>query len=75
MICNENKISLVRRDKGGENTMKPKRQYYTLIDKIYQMENLYKAWLSVKKNQGSGGIDGVSIAMFEKNVDVMAGHE
>ncbi|WP_135556251.1 group II intron reverse transcriptase/maturase [Paenibacillus cymbidii] len=48
--------------------MKPKRRYYTLIDKVYQMENLHEAWLSVKKNQGSGGIDGVSIAMFEKNI-------
>ncbi len=44
--------------------MKPKRRYYSLIDKVYQME----AWLLVKKNQGSGGIDGVSIAMFEKNI-------
>ncbi|MFC0328542.1 group II intron reverse transcriptase/maturase [Paenibacillus sepulcri] len=50
--------------------MKPKRRYYTLIDKVYQMDNLYKAWLSVKKNQGSGGIDGVSMAMFGKNVSL-----
>ncbi|SEB60342.1 group II intron reverse transcriptase/maturase [Paenibacillus sp. GP183] len=50
--------------------MKPKRRYYSLIDKVYQMDNLYEAWLSVKKNQGSGGIDGVSIAMFEKNVSI-----
>lgn len=48
--------------------MKPKRRYYSLIDKVYQMDNLNEAWLSVKKNQGSGGIDGVSIAMFEKNI-------
>jgi RNA-directed DNA polymerase len=50
--------------------MKPKRRYYSLIDKVYQMDNLYEAWLSVKKNQGSGGIDGVSIAMFEKNIGI-----
>ena len=50
--------------------MKPKRRYYSLIDKVYQMDNLYEAWLSVKKNQGSGGIDGVSIAMFEKNMGI-----
>jgi group II intron reverse transcriptase/maturase len=56
--------------KGGETPMKPKRRYYSLIDKVYQIENLYEAWLSVKKNQGSGGIDGVSIAMFEKNVSM-----
>lgn len=48
--------------------MKPKRRYYSLIDKVYQRDNLNEAWLSVKKNQGSGGIDGVSIAMFEKNI-------
>lgn len=48
--------------------MKSKRQYYSLIDKVHQTDNLYEAWRSVKKNQGSGGIDGVSIAMFEKNV-------
>jgi RNA-directed DNA polymerase len=56
--------------KGGETPMKPKRRYYSLIDKVYQMENLNEAWLSVKKNQGSGGIDGVSIAMFEKNIGI-----
>ncbi|MNZ32281.1 Group II intron-encoded protein LtrA [compost metagenome] len=45
-----------------------RRQYYSLIDKMYEMKNLHEAWLSVKKNQGSGGIDGVSIGMYEKNV-------
>ncbi|MCS7463000.1 group II intron reverse transcriptase/maturase [Paenibacillus doosanensis] len=50
--------------------MKPKRRYYSLIDKVYQMENLYEAWLEVKKNDGSGGIDGVSIEMFEKNLNI-----
>ncbi len=49
--------------------MKQKRRYYTLIDKVYEMENLYEAWLKVKKNQGSGGIDGVTIEGFEKNVN------
>ncbi|MNI23263.1 hypothetical protein D3C73_768460 [compost metagenome] len=70
IICSENKNSLVSSGKGGETPMKPKRRYYSLIDKIYPMDNLYEAWLSVKKNQGSGGIDGVSIAMFEKSVSM-----
>jgi hypothetical protein len=35
--------------------MKQKRRYYSLIDKVYEMENLYEARLKVKKNQGSGG--------------------
>jgi hypothetical protein len=69
-LCNENKISLVSSGKGGETPVKLKRRYYSLIDKIYQMDNLHGAWLSVKKNQGSGGIDGVSIAMFEKNIGI-----
>lgn len=50
--------------------MKPKRRYYSLIDKVYQMNNLHEAWLSVKKNQGSGGVDGISIGMYEKNVSM-----
>ena len=49
--------------------MKPKRRYYSLIDKVYEMENLYEAWLKVKKNKGSGGIDGVTIGRFEKNLN------
>ena len=70
MLCSENKTSLVSSGKGGETPMKPKRRYYSLIDKVYQMDNLYEAWLKVKKNQGSGGIDGVTIEMFEKNVSI-----
>jgi RNA-directed DNA polymerase len=50
--------------------MKQKRQYYSLIDKVYNMENLYEAWLKVKKNKGSGGIDGVTIERFEKNLNL-----
>ena len=50
--------------------MKQKRQYYSLIDKVHSMENLYEAWLKVKKNNGSGGIDGVTIERFEKNLNL-----
>lgn len=50
--------------------MKPKRRYYSLIDKVYQMNNLHEAWLSVKKNQGSGGVDGVNTLMYEKNLHI-----
>jgi len=46
--------------------MKGKRQYYSLIDKVYNWNNLDKAWQAVRKNKGSGGVDGVSIAQFEK---------
>lgn len=49
--------------------MKQKRRYYSLIDKVYEMKNLYEAWLKVKKNKGSGGIDGVTIDIFEKHLN------
>jgi RNA-directed DNA polymerase len=45
--------------------LKNKRKYYSLIDKVYQWDNLYNAWLEVKKNKGSGGIDGVTIESFD----------
>jgi RNA-directed DNA polymerase len=70
MICSESNTSLVSSSKGGETPMKPKRRYYSLIDKVYQMENLHEAWLKVKKNKGSGGVDGVTIEMFEKNLNI-----
>jgi RNA-directed DNA polymerase len=53
--------------------MKQKRQYYSLIDKVYNTKNLYEAWLKVKKNKGSGGIDGVTIEKFEKNLNLNLG--
>lgn len=46
--------------------MKPKRQYYSLIDKVYDMKNLDVAWEEVKRNKGSGGVDGISIEEFKK---------
>jgi group II intron reverse transcriptase/maturase len=50
--------------------VKPKRRYYSLIDKVYERKNLYEAWLRVRENKGSGGIDGVTIETFEKNLDI-----
>jgi RNA-directed DNA polymerase len=49
--------------------LKPERKYYSLIDKVYRMSNLCKAWLEVKKNKGSGGVDGITIKTFDLNVD------
>ncbi|GJM78107.1 hypothetical protein HMSSN139_06030 [Paenibacillus sp. HMSSN-139] len=44
------------------------RFFVVYIIKHGQMENLYEAWLEVKKNKGSGGIDGLTIERFEKNL-------
>ncbi|MDQ0221468.1 group II intron reverse transcriptase/maturase, partial [Peribacillus cavernae] len=45
--------------------MKQKRKYYSLIDKVYRFENLLNAWMEVKKNKGSGGVDGITIEIFD----------
>lgn len=55
--------------RGGDTTMRPKRKYYSIIDKIYRSDNLYEAWKSVKANRGSAGIDGESIEWFEIKLD------
>ena len=43
-----------------------KRKVHSLIDKVYSRKNLELAWEKVKRNHGSGGIDGVTIEKFEE---------
>jgi len=42
---------------------------HSLIDKVYERKNLVSAWERVQANRGSGGIDGVSLAAFERQLD------
>jgi len=42
-----------------------KKKVHSLIDKVFSRKNLELAWEKVKKNQGSAGIDDVTIAQFE----------
>lgn len=44
-----------------------KRKWYSLIDKVYDPENLEDAWKKVRANRGSAGIDRESIAQFTAN--------
>lgn len=37
------------------------RRFHALYDKIYRPDILAEAWRRVKRNQGSGGIDGITI--------------
>ena len=39
----------------------PKRKFHALYDKIYRPDILKSAWLRVKNNKGSAGIDGITI--------------
>ena len=42
---------------------------HSLIDKVYHATNLWMAWTAVRDNAGSGGVDRVSVADFERAVD------
>ena len=42
---------------------------HSLVDKVYQPENLRAAWEKVKANRGSGGVDGQSLAAFEQGLN------
>jgi RNA-directed DNA polymerase len=42
-----------------------KQKVHSLIDKVFSRKNRELAWEKVKSNQGSAGIDDVSIAQFE----------
>lgn len=39
----------------------PKRKFHALYDKIYRPDILKTAWLRVKENKGSAGVDGITI--------------
>lgn len=48
--------------------MGKKLKHHSLIDKVYKRLNLHIAYEKVKANKGAGGMDGVTIEMFEKNL-------
>jgi len=43
------------------------KKIHSLVDKVYKLKNLELAWEKVKRNRGSGGVDGQSIDEFEIN--------
>lgn len=47
----------------------PERRYYSLIDKVYDLRNLHEAWKEVKRKKGAAGVDRVTIARFEKDLE------
>jgi RNA-directed DNA polymerase len=45
------------------------KKVHSLIDKVYKRKNLEIAWARVKANRGSGGVDGLSLAAFEAQLN------
>jgi RNA-directed DNA polymerase len=45
------------------------RKAHSLIGRVYDRRNLQRAWERVKRNKGAGGVDGVTIARFDENLD------
>jgi len=44
------------------------KKWYSLIDKVYNTNNLYEAFKAVKSNKGSPGVDGETVDDFEANL-------
>ena len=44
-------------------------KWFSLIDKVYRRENLQSAYKKVKRNEGAGGVDHVTVEGFEKDLD------
>ncbi len=45
------------------------RKVHSLVDKVYKRKNLELAWEKVRRNGGSGGIDGQSLEDFAEKLD------
>ena len=48
-------------------------KWFSLMDKVWKMENLWEGWMSVAINRGSPGVDGQTIPQF--NAQATAGLE
>jgi len=54
---------------GTASPRKGKLKAHSLIDKVYNGNNLYRAWRKVRANKGAHGLDRVTIQMFETDLD------
>ena len=43
------------------------RRFHALYDRIYRPDIMWRAWIEVKQNGGSAGVDGITIDNIERN--------
>ncbi len=53
----------------AESPRATKLKAHSLIDKVYDRKNLYRAWRKVRANKGAHGLDRVTIQMFEADLE------
>lgn len=48
--------------------------WFSLIDKVYRLENLWSAWAKSAANDGAPGVDGITIQRYEKDAEANLEH-
>lgn len=54
-------VQELQRRLAGRSKSKPEQRFYSLWDKVCRKEVLWEAWQGVKRNGGTGGVDGVTV--------------
>jgi RNA-directed DNA polymerase len=57
----------------GGSARQPKFRFYVLYDRIYRLDVLEAAWERVRRNDGSPGVDGVTIDQIVRSDQGVAG--
>ncbi len=67
------KFSSLRQKLYQKAKQEPAFRFYTLYETVCREDVLFGAWLSVRKNDGSPGVDGVSFKQIEESPEGVAG--